>query len=162
TPTIVRSARSTVSNNLMRYLRWKITPSTSGAWDLTFRIRAIGSRSATFVPPLLPGCVAWYRADLGVTLSSGTSNILTSGDQSGTNDTNKNLTTGVSPTLNVADSLYMGQSTVSFVRASGQYLKSATWGTQLNQPSTWVVIAHTVSPSLVETALDTNDAGGGQ
>jgi hypothetical protein len=98
TPTIVRSAKSTVSNNLMRFLRWKITPATSSTWDITFRIRAIAARSATFAPPLIAGCVAWYRGDLGISVSSGTSNVSTWNDQSGTNDTNKNLTAGVSPT----------------------------------------------------------------
>ncbi len=156
-PTIVRSAQSTVSNNLMRYLRWTITPSTSGAWDLTFRIRAIAARSATFAPPLIAGCVAWYRADLGIVLSPGTATILNWNDQSGTNDANKNLTAGVSPTLNVGDANYMGQTTVSFVRASGTYLTSGTWTSALAQPDTWIVVGHTTSASQNEIAIESND-----
>ena len=162
TPTIVRSAQSTVSNNLMRFLRWNITPSTSGAWDITFRIRSIAARSTTFVPPLIAGCVAWYRPDLGVTVSPGTSSVTNWNDQSGTNDVNKNLATGVSPTLNVSDASYMGQPTISFVRASGQYLKSGGWASPVSQPNTWLIVGNTASTSLGEAAIDANQIGGGQ
>jgi hypothetical protein len=146
----------------MRYLRWNITPSQTNAWDITFRIRAIASRSTTFVPPLIAGCVAWYRPDLAVTLAGGTSSVTGWNDQSGTNDSNKNLTTGVSPTLNVSDASYMGQPTISFVRASGQYLKSGAWSTPVTQPNTWIIVGQTVSSSLGEAAIDANQVGGGQ
>jgi len=82
TPLVIRSAQSLTSNNLMRYVRWQITPSTNGAWDITFRIRVVANRSTAFVPTLLSGCILWLRADIGVVLSSGTS-ISTWADQSG-------------------------------------------------------------------------------
>ena len=62
-PTLVRSAKSSVSNNLMRHLRWTAKPVGSGTWDLTFQIHAIAASSPTFVPPLITERIAWYRAD---------------------------------------------------------------------------------------------------
>lgn len=163
TPLIVRSAKTTVSNNLMRYLRWNITPAGSGTWDLTFRIHAIAARSTTFVPPLIPGCVAWYRADLGVAVNSGTSNVTGWNDQSGTNDANKNLATasGTQPTINLADANYNGQPTINFVKLSSTYMKCGTWTTAVSQPNTWIVVGHT-SASGSDAAMDGNDPAGGQ
>ncbi len=85
TPNVIRSAQSLTTNNLMRYLRWKITPSTTGPWDLTFRVRVVANRSPAFVPTLLSGCIFWLRADIGITIGTGSANTGVSGwkDQSG-------------------------------------------------------------------------------
>jgi hypothetical protein len=72
TPIVVRSTRAVSASALMRYLRWKIIPSTSGLWDLTFRIRAVATRSAAFVPTDIGGCLLWLRGDLGVTFNGST------------------------------------------------------------------------------------------
>lgn len=158
-PVVVRSATSTVTNNLMRYLRWSITPFGSGSWDIAFRIHAVAARSTTFVPPLLPGCVIWYRADLGVTVAAGTSNVTGWNDQSGTNDANKNLATGVSPSLVAADASYMNQPTIAFNAGIGTYLVSGIWTNLLSQPATWIVVGHTSAAGSNEVAFESNSAG---
>jgi hypothetical protein len=154
-PVIVRSARSAVGSNLMRFLRWTIVPVGSGVWDLTFRIRAVAARSPTFVPTLIPGCVAWYRADYGLTING--ASVLAWNDQSGTNDPNKNLSAGVAPTINIADANYLNQPTVTFARASGQYMTSGPWTTPLVQPNTWFIAGHTFSLSTNQVAMESND-----
>ena len=60
-------------------------------------------------------------------------------DQSGTGDANKNLaqsTWSEQPTLNVSDSAYNNQTTLSFTAASSQEMVSGTWATQLDSPLT--------------------------
>src|SRR5262249_48349564 len=85
TPTVVRSVRSRVTANLARYVRWKIVPSTTGLWDLTFRVRVTPTRSSAFAPTDIAGCCLWLRSDLGVTVPSGTA-ITAWNDQSGLNN----------------------------------------------------------------------------
>ncbi len=118
TPTVVRSALSTTTNNLMRYVRWNLQNVGTGTWDLTFRVHAIAARSTTFVPPLLGGCVIWYRGDLGITLSG--TGVSQWNDQSGTNDSHKNLTGTNIPGYNSADSNYNGQPTLTFIAANSR------------------------------------------
>lgn len=65
-------------------------------------------------PLYVPGCVAWYRADLGVTTSTGVSAWA---DQSGSGDSNRNLVQATStkqPTRNASDAAYNNQATLSF------------------------------------------------
>ena len=155
TPTIVRSATGLTTNSLMRYVRWTLTPTTTASWDVTFRIHAIAARSATFVPSVLPGCILWYRADLGVNL--GGTSVLNWNDQSGTNDSNKNLTSVNAPTYTLADSNYNNQPTVLFANASSTYMTSTSFVTPVNQPNTWVIVGHIPTLSTVLVALASND-----
>jgi hypothetical protein len=162
-PVVVRSAKSPITNNLMRYLRWKITPGGLGAWDLTFRIRIMANRSTMFVPPLLPGCAAWYRADLGLTVTANTTSVTAWNDQSGTGDPNKNLTSGTNkPAFNLADTSYNGQSTISFTSANKNYLTSGAWANPLVQPDTWVIVGHNNTSGDGCAAIDGNDLTSGQ
>lgn len=67
-------------------------------------------------------------------------------DQSGTNDTNKNLlqtTSSKQPTLNISDASYNNQMTLSFVAASSQFLQSSIWSHALTQPATVFLIGQT-------------------
>lgn len=62
---------ATPGTSLARYLRWKLTGSTSGTWDVAFRVHVTlgtGARNA-FSPLQLPGLLAWYRADQGLITS---------------------------------------------------------------------------------------------
>lgn len=159
TPTLVRSAKSATTNNLMRYLRWNLQASALATWDVTVRIHAIAARSPTFVPALLPGCAVWFRADLGVTLA-GTA-VTSWGDQSGTGDSNKNLAATGSPTYVVADTNYMNQPTMSF-SGSSQYFTSGTWTTALVQENTWVIVGHRANVAAQMDAMDGATSGYGQ
>ncbi len=100
TPVVLRSGSSQATSNLMRYLRWKITPNLTGLWDLTFRIRAVATRNQTFAPTLLSGCVLWLRGDLGVTLNAANGNAVSAwADQSGSGNSASQGTAANQPTL---------------------------------------------------------------
>lgn len=111
-----------------------------------------------FTPKSLPGLVAWYRADLGVTVATGVSSWA---DQSGTGDANKNLTqaTGTKqPTLNTADAAYNNQPTLSFARASVQALHSGTWSAAQAQPSTTFIVGNDDGTATNQFYCDGNAA----
>ncbi len=58
TPFVVRSM-SLGGYPVTKYLRWRIIPNTSSAWDLTFRIRIVATRSSlTFVPTQVSGLLS--------------------------------------------------------------------------------------------------------
>jgi len=159
TPFILRSAQSLSVNNLMRFHRWQITPTGSGTWDLTFRIRVVANRSPTFVPPLIPGCVFWIRADLGITPVTSL-NVTGWADQSGSNDPNKDLVSGVNPALVLADANYNNQPTVNF--AGSAYMTTPSWATQLVQPNTWVIVGNPGRAGFLQVAIESNDKVSGQ
>lgn len=86
-------------------------------------------------PPVASGLRAWFRADTGVTNSSGHASAWA--DQSGTGDTNKNLAQGTGaaqPTINAANASFNNQATLDF--DSGDYMVSGTWTSALAQPAT--------------------------
>ncbi len=83
TPLVVNSLRSPNTVSLSRYLRWRIVPSTTGAWDLTFRIRGVPNRSGFFAPTDVNGCVLWLRSDAGITPSGSGQAMSTWADLSG-------------------------------------------------------------------------------
>lgn len=87
TPFVTKSVRSPGTAALGRYLRWRIDPVNAGAWDVTFRIRAVFGRSSFFTPPQIPGCVLWLRSDLGVVTTVGGTTISSWADQSGLGNT---------------------------------------------------------------------------
>lgn len=100
TPIVTRSTQSLVTSNLMRYVRWKVSPSTTGLWDITFRIRVVATRSPTFVPTSIVGCCLWLRSDLGV-VANASAQITKWQDQSGLGN---DATPGTSPTLSPTSS----------------------------------------------------------
>jgi hypothetical protein len=74
TPLIIKTIPGAASvAPLSRLLRWHVTASSSSTtnWSVTFRVRAARSRTPFFSPTLIPGCVVWFRSDLGVTLGVG-------------------------------------------------------------------------------------------
>jgi hypothetical protein len=70
-------------------------------------------------------------------------------DQSGTNDANKNLTSGSStagPILNFSDPLYLGQPTMTVGSDVHNYFaNSAAWTNTVAQPHTLVLVGHRTS-----------------
>jgi hypothetical protein len=111
-----------------------------------------------FQPTNLPGCVLWLRADLGVTVSSGTNTVTNWADQSQSNDSNKNLTAGAtgSPQLKSTDPNYANQATIT-LNGTTDYFTSGTWATSLPSPYTWIMVAH-VPSTTVNVLIDSNDA----
>ena len=98
------------------------------------------SYDVNFGPTSLPNLKAWFRADLGITLNGST--VSAWNDQSGTGDSNKNLTQGTAanqPTYVSSDSSYNNMPTVSF-DGTNDYLFTGTWSSALAQPSTWYVV----------------------
>ena len=113
------------------------------------------------MPPLISGCVFWVRPDLGLSLGTG-SNVSSWNDQSGTNDSNKNLTVGATaPTFTPQDSNYNQQPTVQFGTASNCYFASGTWASSLSQAFTAVAVAHKLSGAPYEWLFDNSGASGG-
>jgi hypothetical protein len=81
TPFILKTVAAVSVAGLARQLRWNITTTGSGAWSVTFRIRVVTNRTSYFGPTQLSGCTIWLRADMGITLVSGS--VDTWADQSG-------------------------------------------------------------------------------
>lgn len=109
-------------------------------------------------PTQISGCVAWFRADLGVTSSSGL--VSQWNDQSGTGDANKNCTqsTGASkPTLNSSNASYNYKPTLDF-DGTDDYMQSGTWVSALSQPFTDFVVGHSPAGASGSLALDTLSA----
>lgn len=99
-PFVLKSVSGASSvNPVGRWLRWRLTATggTSGTWGATIRIRVARARTPFFTPTAVPGCALWLRADLGVILVGGDSNVVLSWmDQSGNGNT---LVATGSPTL---------------------------------------------------------------
>lgn len=82
----------------------------------------------------------YAAARYGLTLSIGTLN-----DKSGTGDSNKNVlqtTQSQQPTLNLADTAYGNQPSLSFSVAKGQFIKSGTWNTAINGDQTLFIVGN--------------------
>ena len=96
-----------------------------------------------FNPMSISGGVLWLRADLGVTLSSGS--VLQWNDQSGVGDSNRNFanTAPYLPVYNSSDGSYNGQSTLSFTWSPGtQQLISGVWSPSVNTPVTLFIVGN--------------------
>jgi hypothetical protein len=105
-------------------------------------------------PTGIAGLVAWYRADLGVTIGTGVSQW---NDQSGLGDANRNLTQGTGsaqPTLNASDAAYNNQATLSFLGASAQRLISGTFAASDPAPTTWYFAGNTTAIAAIQLLLD--------
>lgn len=96
-----------------------------------------------FLPTDLGGLELWLRSDRGVTLSG--SEVTAWADQSGTGDSNKNMTGAggsANPTYNSSDSSYNHYPSVNFAGASSQYMNSTTWATTIAQPYTMFIVGN--------------------
>lgn len=94
-------------------------------------------------PLQLSGLAAWYSADKGITLNGST--VSGWADQSGTGDSNKNLSQGTGtkqPTYNASDPAYNNRPTLSFAHASSQFMQSGTWSSALSAPITAFIVAN--------------------
>ena len=98
---------------LTKYTRWRLSVpgGSTGTWDATFRIRGAGGRSSYMAPTQLAGCVGWFRADLGITLTG--SNVSVWADQSGKGN-DATAPAGREPGYNVAGHQINGQPTLYF------------------------------------------------
>lgn len=112
------------------------------------------SSSSKPVLPVTAGLLAWYRADLLLTSSSGS--ISAWGNSSGGGDANKNALQGTGanqPTLTAADANYNNRPTVNFT-GTLQRLVTGVWAVALPQPATVIIVGHTTSGAGNNTALD--------
>lgn len=117
---------------LARYLRWNLSGSTAGTWDVTFRIYLTvgqGVRDA-FTPLAIPGLLLWLRADQGIVFNSG--NVDQWFDLSGNGNNvaasapgNRPafVTSAINgrPAINCAGSKWLESSVTSLIGAGGIY-----------------------------------------
>lgn len=88
--------------------------------------------------------LAWYRADLGITLNG--SNVSGWADQSGNGDANRNATQGTGanqPTFTASSASYAGRPVVTYTSTAGCCLVTGTWSAAMVQPVTLFVVGHT-------------------
>jgi len=105
-------------------------------------------------PLAIPNCVAWYRADLGVTIATGVSAWA---DQSGSGDANKNVaqaTGSKQPTRNTSDAAYNLKPTLSFASAALQNLASGAWAVAPPKPCTVFFVGNDDGSATNQAAID--------
>jgi hypothetical protein len=109
----------------------------------------VGNIATTlFLPTQVPGLLWWLRADLGIISAPPPSLSVGSWlDQSGEGDPNRNMVQTVSssqPTLNVVDTSYNRQATLSFLRTNGQFMDMFGVPTYapLSQPTTLFIVGN--------------------
>ena len=111
--------------------------------DLSLSLSSSGGSAAPWSPLSLgSSLVGWYRADLLVTSSGGV--VSAWGDSSGNSGpTFSQATSANRPTLNVADSQYNNQNSISFLNTAPQYLAQATaFSPTLSEPYTLIAIGN--------------------
>lgn len=121
-PLLVRTARTPTTVPLSRWTRWRlsVTAGSSGAWDVTFRIRGAGGRSSFVLPNQLSGCKLWLRADLGISLLGGT--VVNWSDQSGNGNDAFNGSGTTSPFYDASHNIN-GQKVLFFDPVYGKFLQ---------------------------------------
>ena len=83
----------------------RIRVQLSGGAGCTARIVVYARQSSLrWLPPKAPGCLLWLRADLGITLAAGSSNVSAWADQSGSNN-NASQGTGANQPTYVANAM---------------------------------------------------------
>jgi hypothetical protein len=112
-----------------------------------------------FTPTNITGCELWLRADLGITSSSG--NVSQWSDQSGTGDSNKNVSSSgaACPTYNTIDPTYNNQSILSFDESNSQQMTSGTWAYPLSSPYTVFVVGNSTIPETNPCSFDIYQSG---
>lgn len=126
---------------------------TNGAKSVTVRTPKITggykeSSARTYTVSYAANALANYRADLGVTLTSG--RVSAWADQVG-NDANKNATQGTSakrPTRTTANASYNNQSTIDFDASTLQNLVTGIWTTPPTQPTTYFLAGHATNNGI--------------
>lgn len=95
-------------------------------------------------PTQVPGILAWYRADLGVTQAGGKASAWAdqSGNVDGTNRTLQQATPAKQPTYTVSDGLLGGQPSISSAYLTEQWMQTGVWSTPLAQPCTALVVGY--------------------
>lgn len=116
--------------------------------------------------PLNDGMVFWLRADTGIT-KDGSDRVSQWNDQSGTGDSNKNVTQAVAgnqPLWNASSANFNNQPTLSFVNARLDHLTSGNWSVAMPSPATWVVVGRITaySPSGFTVLFDSKAVGSRQ
>lgn len=109
--------------------------------------RAGAAPIASLPAPLtVPGLMAWYEADFGVTTVSG--RVSAWADQSLAGDTNRTLIQGTAafrPTFNAADANFNGHPSMTFSGADPDFLNpTGNWSVSIAQPITTFSV-HSVS-----------------
>ena len=115
--------------------------------------------SGSFNPSDISNAVAWYRADLGITLNG--SNVSAWNDQSGVGDANRNLlqaSAGSQPTY-VASSANFGGRPTLLANSLDDFLQSGTWSASISQPYTKAVVA--IANNAVASAVTTDGGSEG-
>lgn len=122
--------------------------------DLSLSLSSSGGSAAPWTPLSLgSSLVGWYRADMHVTSSGGV--VSAWGDSSGNSGpTFSQATSGNRPTLNVADSVYNNQNSISFLNTAPQYLTQATaFSPTLAEPYTLIAIGNGAAGFGVQTLI---------
>ena len=104
------------------------------------RGRVAAGGPPAFSPLQVTGLVLWLRADLGITTVSGKVSAWT--DQSGTGDSNKDVTQGTAanrPTYNATDAGYNNQSTLTF-DGTDDWMASGVWSTVPTTTGTFFIV----------------------
>jgi hypothetical protein len=106
---------------------------------------AAAASPPAFLPTNIAGLQVWYRADVGVTISSGVK-VSKWADQSGIGDANRTVIQTAAarqPTLNASDASYNNQKTISFASASSQMLyATGSWSPSVAMPYTIFVVGN--------------------
>ena len=160
TPTIMKTA-SAVGLPIARFIRWKVLATTSGSFDVTFRLRMTCNRQTYFTPATLvqsPPAFYWFRADRGLTVNGTTVTKWT--NQVALTDSHRTLTAGNAagsannPTINPIDTNYNNQQTLGFSANAGCFFSCS--GFMAPPPTTWIIVGHRTNGNQVNYAIDGN------
>lgn len=138
---LIESPRGRVTRpslaDVTRYGRVDVMRAAS-SMSMSMSLRSSVESGASFSPGdgTITGLLAWYRADLGVTLNGST--VSAWADQSGTGDANKDATQATpanQPTFVASHANFNSRAVLSFDGTS-DYLKTAAWAATASQPNT--------------------------
>lgn len=116
--------------------------------------------------PLNDGMVFWLRADAGIT-KDGSDRVSQWDDQSGTGDSNKNVTQAVAgskPLWNASSANFNNLPTLTFDNTRPDHLTSGNWGVAMPSPATWVIVGRITGydPSGFTVMIDSKAVGSRQ
>lgn len=114
------------------------------------------------VPKTIPGLMAWYRSDLGITTVSG--RVSAWADQSGSGDANRNLVQAVAgnrPTIVASDASFNGRPSLTFASADPDLLdRTGAWSAAIVQPATIYSVHMVTSLAAQVTYYDDSAVSG--